>query len=293
MEPLLNTTLLQKLDRLSLYIRQSMAGDMQGERRSPRRGSSVEFADFRPYTAGDDIRQIDWNLYARLERLFLKLFVAEEELTVHLLVDTSSSMDWGDPNKLHYARQLAGVFGYITLNSIDRVTVTGFGTPARSLPGVRGKRGIMPLFSFLQNLTSGGSVSLAETCSRYAHSSRTKTGPLILCSDLFDTNWKDAIRSLQTRGFEITLFHILAPQEIRPQLEGDFRLVDSEGGKTVEITADSDILRRYEDHLASWRTEIESFCSGRGITYLFVDTASDLEEMVLSQIRSRGVVRVC
>ena len=104
-QPLFDSTFLRKLDRLALLTRRAMAGDMQGERRSPRRGSSVEFADFRPYTSGDDFRQIDWNMYARMERFFLKLFVAEEELTIHLLVDNSASMDWGEPNKLLYARR--------------------------------------------------------------------------------------------------------------------------------------------------------------------------------------------
>jgi uncharacterized protein (DUF58 family) len=138
-QPLFDSAFLRKLDRLSLQTRRAMAGDMQGERRSPRRGSSVEFADFRPYVAGDDIRQIDWNMYARTERFFLKLMVAEEELTIHLLVDNTASMDWGEPNKLTYARRAAGAFGYIALSSLDRVTVTALAAgAARQLPGVRG-----------------------------------------------------------------------------------------------------------------------------------------------------------
>lgn len=125
-QPLFDSAFLRKLDRLALLTRRAMVGDIQGERRSPRRGSSVEFADFRPYVHGDDIRQIDWNLYARMERFFLKLFVAEEELTIHLLVDNSASMDWGDPHKLTYARRLAAAFGYVALSTLDRVTVTAF-----------------------------------------------------------------------------------------------------------------------------------------------------------------------
>jgi uncharacterized protein (DUF58 family) len=170
-EPLFDTAFLRKLDRLSLLTRQAMSGEMQGERRSPRRGASVEFADFRPYTPGDDIRQIDWNLYARMERFFLKLFVAEEELTIHMLIDNSRSMDWGEPNKLHYARQAAGAFGYITLSSLDRVTVTAFGAGteggAWQLPGVRGKRGALPLFSFLQKLSPSSGADLPTVCRRY------------------------------------------------------------------------------------------------------------------------------
>lgn len=268
-----------------------MAGELQGDRRSPKRGASVEFADFRPYSPGDDFRQIDWNLYARMERVFLKLFVAEEELTIHLLIDTTASMDWGEPNKLLYARRAAAAFGYIALSGLDRVTVTAFGAGStRRMPGVRGKRGAFPLFDFLQRLPSGGNISLQETCKRYAQTA-TSPGPLLLCSDLMDPGWEDALRSLATRSFEITVLHILAPQELRPEVDGDFRLLDVEGGEPVEITADLELLRRYDASLRSWQSEIESFCSGRGMNYLSVDTSVPIEEFMLSAIRRRGLVR--
>mgnify|MGYP001164649739 FL=1 len=297
-EPLLESAFLRKLDRLSVVTRRAMAGDIQGERRSPRRGASVEFADFRPYAIGDDIRQIDWNLYARMERFFLKLFVAEEELSVHMLVDTSASMDWGTPNKLRYAKQLAAAFGYIALTNLDRVSVTAFaagggaaGSPsAPTLPGVRGKRGAVPLFTFLQRLPAGQAGDLAKSCRRFVQTARTP-GPLLLCSDLLDEGWRDALSALTSRPFEITVMHILAPQELDPELDGDFRLIDAEGGPEVEISADLDLLRRYREHLAEWRAEIESFCNGRGISYLPVDTSVPVEEFVLGRMRRRGVLR--
>lgn len=298
-EPLLESSFIRKLDRLSILTRRAMAGDIQGERRSPRRGSSVEFADFRPYTAGDDIRQIDWNLYARMERIFLKLFVAEEELSVHLIVDTSASMDWGAPNKLRYAKQVAAAFGYIALTNLDRVSVTAFAAGAgagvgsqhaATLPGVRGKRGAVPLFTFLQKLPASQGGDLAKSCHRYMQTARTP-GPLLLCSDLLDAGWRDALSALSSRPFEITVMHILAPQEIEPELDGDFRLTDLEGGPAVEISADLELLRRYRENLASWRAEIESFCNGRGLSYLAVDTAVPIEEFVLGRMRRRGVLR--
>jgi uncharacterized protein (DUF58 family) len=291
-EPLLESSFIRKLDRLSILTRRAMAGDIQGERRSPRRGSSVEFADFRPYTAGDDIRQIDWNLYARAERFYLKLFVAEEELSVHLLVDTSASMDWGTPNKLRYAKQLAGAFGYIALSNLDRVTVSAFGAgpQAAALPSVRGKRGALPLFGFLQRLQPGRGGDLAKACRSYMQTARTP-GPLLLCSDLLDAGWKDALGALSSRPFEITVMHILAPQEIEPELDGDYKLTDVEGGAPVEISADLNLMQRYRDSLAAWRAEIESFCNGRGINYFPVDTAVPIEEFVLSQLRKRGVLK--
>jgi uncharacterized protein (DUF58 family) len=291
-EPLLATSFLRQLDRLAILTRRAMAGELQGERRSPRRGASVEFADFRPYTPGDDIRQIDWNLYARMERVFLKLFVAEEELNVHLLVDTSASMDWGEPNKLRYAKQLAAAFGYIALANLDRVSVSAFAAAGGGAqqPGVRGKRGAVPLFNFLQQLPAGSGGDLAKACRRYAQTARTP-GPLLLCSDLLDAGWKEALGALSSRPFEITVMHILAPQELSPALDGDFRLTDLEGGPAVEISADLDLLRRYEENLRTWQAEIESFCSGRGMIYLPVDTVLPIEEFVLGRLRRRGVLR--
>lgn len=292
-EPFFDSAFLRKLDRVALMTRRAMAGEMQGERRSPRRGSSVEFADFRPYTTGDDFRQIDWNLYARMERFFLKLFVAEEELTVHLLLDTSASMNWGTPNKFDYARQVAGAFGYITLSSHDRVTVTAFGAgdpgSTQHLPSARSKRGTFPLFRFLQGLDTIQSGDLSAACHRYIQTARTP-GPLLLCSDLMDDSWKEALRVLSSRPFEITLVHTLAPEEIDPQIEGDFRLLDSETGVPVEITADADVLTRYHQHFDEWRAEIESFCNGRSINYLFADTSVPIEEFILTQLRQRGIL---
>lgn len=291
-EPLLDTAFLRKLDRLAIVMKRAMPGDIQGERRSPRRGSSVEFADYRPYTSGDDIRQIDWNLYARAERFYLKLFVAEEELNIHLLVDTSASMDWGQPNKLRYAKQIAAAFGYIALSNLDRVSVTAFGAGPGSaqLPGVRGKRGALPLFGFLQGLGAGKGGDLAKACRSYMQAARTP-GPLLLCSDLLDAGWKDALGALSSRPFEVTVMHTLAPQEREPELDGDFKLVDVESGQPVEISADLDLLRRYKEQLAAWQAEIESYCSARGMNYLAVDTAVPVDEFVISRMRKRGILR--
>jgi uncharacterized protein (DUF58 family) len=288
-EPLLESTFLRKLDRLAILTRRAMLGDIQGERRSPRRGSSVEFADFRPYTSGDDIRQIDWNLYARMERFFLKLFVAEEELNVHLLIDTSASMDWGEPNKLLYAKRLAAAFGYVALSNLDRVSVSAFGA-SQQMQSVRGKRGAISLFDFLQKLPGSTNLSLPAACQRYMQTARNP-GPLLLCTDLLDAGWKDALSTLSSRPFEITLMHVLSPEELDPQIDGDFKLVDRETGAPVEISADIGLLRRYRDNLREWQSEIEAFCNGRGIAYLNADTAVPVEEFFLSQMRRRGVLR--
>lgn len=288
---LFDAAFLAKLDRLALITKRAVAGEMQGERRSPKRGASVEFADFKPYVAGDDFRQIDWNLYARMERFFLKLFVAEEELTVHLLVDTSRSMDWGDPNKLLYAKRAAGAMGYIALSNLDRITLTAFGQERETrMPPQRSRHGVVPLFNFLTALQPGAATHFAAVCRRYAQTA-TNPGPLLLCSDLMDAEWQAGLQSLLARRFEITVLHLLAPQEVEPQLEGDLRLIDAEGGAPVDLTADLDLIRRYQRSLQSWRDEIGEFCTARGISYVPIETSYPIEDLLLNLLRRRGIVR--
>ena len=300
---LFDEVFLRKLERLSILSRRAMAGQLQGERRSPKRGQSVEFADFRPYTPGDDIRRIDWNAYARLERFFLKLFVEEQDLTVHLLVDTSRSMDWGQPNKLWYAVRAAGALGYVTLVGLDRVTVAAFGDgengDAHYFPPRRGKRQALALFSFLQTLTPSGRTDpstdrsgqvLAPRLRAYA-AAATQPGPLLLLSDLLDDGWADGLRALASRGFEVTVLHILAPDEIDPDLTGDLKLLDAETGAEVEITADYDLLQRYRDGLAAWQGELRRFCGARGMHYVPVETSLPFEELLFALLRRRGVLK--
>jgi uncharacterized protein (DUF58 family) len=299
---LFDEAFLRKLERLAILSRRAMAGQLQGERRSPKRGQSVEFADYRPYTPGDDFRRIDWNAYARLERLFIKLFVEEEDLTVHLLVDTSRSMDWGQPNKLWYAIRAAGALGYVALTGLDRVTVTAFSDgengEGRYFPPRRGKGQALALFSFLQTLSTGGQTFLAPRSAAYA-AAATQPGPLLLLSDLLDEGWAEGLRALTSRGFEVTVLHILAPDEVNPEGStwlsggptGDFKLLDVETGAGVEITADYDLLERYRDGLAAWREELRRFCGARGMYYAPIETSLPFEELLFAWLRQRGVLK--
>jgi uncharacterized protein (DUF58 family) len=312
---LFDEAFLRKLERLAILSRRAMAGQLQGERRSPKRGQSVEFADFRPYAPGDDFRRIDWNAYARLDRFFIKLFVEEEDLTVHLLVDASRSMDWGQPNKLWYAVRAAGALGYVALAGLDRVTVTALGASTNHqiskstnqqavddsvlyFPPRRGKGQALALFSFLQSLTSGGRTHLSPRLRAYA-SAATQPGPLLLLSDLLDDGWADGLRALASRGFEVTVLHILAPDELNPETSewlggasaGDFKLLDIETGAEVEITADFDLLERYRDGLAAWQEELRHFCGARGMHYVPVETSLPFEELLFAWLRQRGVLK--
>ncbi len=288
---LLEPTLLAQLDRLALVNRRMRAGQIQGERRSPNRGGSVEFADFRSYATGDDFRQIDWNAYARLERLFVKLFVAEEDLTFHVLLDTSQSMLWGEPEKWAYARRLAAALGYVALVSMDRLA----GAALQAEDGAafrphRGKRQALAWFDWLGSLRPGGQLDPASSLRAYVGRNR-HPGPLLLISDLLGPGWERGLRDLAGRRFEVTVLHVLSPQELSPNLEGDLRLVDSETGAAVEITADYDLLLRYRARVSSWQEQLRRACAAVGARYVFIETSLPLEELILAYLRRYDVVR--
>ncbi len=310
MTQLLKPAFLAQLDRLALVSRRVRAGQIQGERRSLKRGGSIEFADFRTYAPGDDFRQVDWNAYARLERLFLKLFVAEEDLTFHILLDASQSMAWGEPQKWLYARRLAAALGYVALVSMDRVTGAALGNelattdeqrrtnvssssvlgPSSVFRPHRGKRQALAWFNWLAALEAGGELDPAAALHRYTARAR-HPGPLLLISDLLGPGWEDGLRDLASRRFEVTVLHILSPQEVSPTFEGDLRLVDSESGAAVEITADYDLLQRYRARLAAWQEHLGGSCAAVGAHYVFVETSLPLKELVLAYLRRYDVVR--
>jgi uncharacterized protein (DUF58 family) len=299
-EPFFSEEFLLRLERLAMAARRAIPGQTQGERRSPKRGQSVEFSDFRPYVVGDDFRRIDWNAYARLERFFIKLFVEEEDLSVHFLIDASRSMRWGQPNKLNYAVNAAGALGYITLCGLDRVTVTTLSEAEKSdtgsyFPAQRGKQQALALFDFLQKVNSAqffqiGHMNPAHQLKVYA-ANAVHPGLLVLFSDLMDDGWKEGLSALAGHGFEISVVHILAPDEINPVLEGDLKLIDSEEGTAVEVTADYDVLARYRENLAAWQKDLQNFCTRRGMNYVPVETSLPLDTLLFTWMRRQGVLR--
>jgi uncharacterized protein (DUF58 family) len=301
---LFDETFLSKLERLALLSRRAAVGQLQGERRSPKRGYSVEFADFRPYVPGDDFRRIDWNAYARLERFFIKLFVEEEDLTVHFLIDVSQSMDWGQPNKLQFSARAAGAIAYVALVGLDRITINTWPNRGSAhhnqIAPLRGKHNAVKLFSFLQAITSETLRSTrqdpAAWLSAYA-ANAGHPGPLLLFSDLMHDAWQAGLNSLAARGFEITVLHVLSPDELDPEsqaappLNGDYKLLDVETDRGVEITADFSTLERYRQYLADWRENWRLFCRARNIHYVPVASSLSIEDLLFTWLRRQGVLR--
>ncbi|MGE0610140.1 MAG: DUF58 domain-containing protein [Pirellulales bacterium] len=290
--PLLSPELLAQLERLELVSRKVFRGRMKGERRSKRKGQSVEFADFRNYVAGDDLRFIDWNTYARLDKLFLKMFLEEEDLHFYALIDASTSMDFGDPTKLQYAKQLVASLGFIGLCRADRVKIETIGQPARQPgPVLRGRGSLWRMMEHLNSIQAGEKMSMAEGIKNFCLRNSGK-GIVILISDLMDKGgYQEALRYLIAQQMDVYVIQVLSAEEVDPPVKGDLRLVDSEDADVAEITVSAPLLARYKKTLNAFVDGAREFCSRRGMSYLLANNTLPVEQLVTNYLRQRGLVR--
>ena len=290
-EPLLDEEFLARIERLSLLSRATLTSRLRGGRRSRRRGFSTEFADHRDYVPGDDIRYLDWNIYGRLDRLFIKLFEEEEDLTVCILVDCSRSMAFGEPEKFRYARQVAAALAYIALGTEDRVGIYPFDRTMRApFPPVRGRRNALRLISWLGDLEAGSGTGLLESMTHFASAAPAR-GMVILISDLLDPRgYTDALRTIAGRRTDVHLIHLLSPDEIEPTVAGDLRLVDAEDGEAVEVSVGGRILEAYRRTVEEFRAGISETCRRFDIQPLLTSTGMPFDELVLGYLRSRRII---
>ncbi|HUR16929.1 MAG TPA: DUF58 domain-containing protein [Candidatus Limnocylindrales bacterium] len=282
---------LRQLERLMLVTKKAVHGGMKGVRRSVKRGQSVEFTDYRNYTLGDDLRALDWNLYARLEKLFVKLFIEEEDVNVHILLDASASMETGSPDKLLFGKRAAAALAYVGLASYDRISMAVLqGRAARRFPPVRGTGRIFQVLADLSAVKpSSGPTDLAAATRHYA-AQITQRGPLILISDLFDANVERAISELAGTRCDVAVLHTLSTDELDPPLEGDLRLIDKETGESVNVTADLYTLDAYKARLAGWQQRLDEVSSKRRVAYTPIPTTLPLADLVFAELRRRNVV---
>ena len=289
---LLSPQLLARLEQMELISRKIFRGRMKGERRSPRKGQSVEFADFRNYVPGDDLRFVDWNTYARLEKLFLKLFLEEEDLHFYALIDASASMDFGEPTKLNYARQLAAALGFIGLVRGDRVKIEVLeATPRQRTPVFRGRRSLWRMVDHVESIQPSDAAPLAEGVKSFCLRNSGK-GIVVLISDLMDKNgYESALKYLISRDMDVYVVHLLSAEELDPDIQGDLRLVDCEDGDVAETTVSAPLLNRYKQTLAAFVETARDFCNRRGIVYLLARNEVPVEELVTGYLRTRGLVR--
>lgn len=297
MAELFDSTFMKKLELLTISARRAFRGQMRGEQRSPRTGSSVEFADYRQYSPGDDYRRIDWNAFARFDNLLLKLFREEEDLHLYLLCDASASMRFGRPDKFDYARKVAAALSYIALSNADRVSVymvgqaEGSPVPVRdSLGPRRGKGTIFEIFEFLQSATTGGQADWLGAV-KFLLSRKAKPGVAAICSDLLARDgFEAAVERLSYEKFQPMLVHVLAPQEISPPLTGDLRLLDSETGAHVDVSSSKRVAKAYAENLARFLRNTEQFAARHAMEYVFASTDAPFEDLVLRWMRQANIV---
>jgi uncharacterized protein (DUF58 family) len=290
--PLLDADFLARLQRLEIVSKKIFVGKTKGERLSRRKGQSVEFADFRNYSVGDDLRFLDWNLFARLDRLFLRLFLEEEDLHVYLLIDNSLSMGFGNPTKLHFARQVVAALGFIGLTNMDRVVIEAFNDRiTQSTQPLRGRRSFWRLTSFLEGLEPAGPSDLTRALKAFSMKAGGK-GVVVVLSDFMEKGgYQDGLRYLVARNMDIYVIQVLSHEEIEPPMTGDLKLTDAEDGDEAEVTISAPLLKRYRETLAAYRGGLHEFCSRRGINYLFTSNQVPFDRLVLGYLRQRGLVR--
>lgn len=310
MDELLDARLVARLSQLDVTSRKVFSGKMKGERRSKKRGESVEFADHRPYVVGDDLRFIDWNIFGRLDRLFLKLFLEEEDLSLHVVIDCSESMACGEPGKFLFAQKAAAALAYVGLVNLNRVAITAIGDQAApgegdgeraraadtggvvgAIRNLRGRRRVHDMGRFVCGLEAWGGSRFDEAAKRIALT-RTGKGVMVVLSDfMFKEGYEQGLRYLVGRGYDVVCIQVLSPQEVEPSIAGDLRLRDVEDGDRAEVTISAPLLKRYKANLAAYIDRLRTFCARREITLITVQSDLGVDTLVLDYLRSRGVLR--
>lgn len=288
---MLSEAFLQRLDALQLRMRHPSVGGGGGLRRSKAQGSSVEFSDFREYAAGDDIRRLDWNAYARFDKLFVKLFMEEQEASVNLVVDASASMQFGEPSKWHNAVQLAETLAYLALGTQDRVTLYALsGEKVQHTRPLTGRQGYMEAAEFLAGLKPQGNTQLSAVMPRLPLA--VGRGIAVVLSDFLSPDgYQRALQSLLYRKQEGTALQILTREEVSPSLEDVVRLVDSETGEALELLASYDTLQRYQQTAEGYIRDLRGYCHQNGMGYALVYTEDDFEQRVLRQLVKAGLLQ--
>lgn len=285
-------SLLRRLEALSLASRFPLNGPTSGPRRSRRHGSSVEFTDFREYTPGDDFRRVDWKAYARLDRLFVRLYRAEEVTTVTLFLDRSASMRFGKPSKAEFAARLAALISYIAIHNYDMVAVAGWGDRLGSYHPPRGGVAAVPrIWAAIANVMASPEGPTDFTSLRAFRHLRRGSGISIILSDMLtDSDWKAGMRALRAAGQEVSLIQVLAPEEQNPTIRGDWKLHDVETSSDVEITLSPRLLKRYHEELESHTRAVSDYCRGHGVNFVQLNSAVSVADAIFGDLHTAGLV---
>ena len=281
------------LERLHLTVRRHMTGEGPGARRSDKRGASIEFHDYRRYTPGDEVRYVDWNVYARHGSLFIKEFSAEERIHVRLLIDASDSMTFGTPSKLQAVRETAAALGYVGLIHYDSVSIRSFPQAVASeRPPLRGKGRVFELLERLDAVQPEGSGRLADAFSAFRTSGGRGRSLVLVFTDAYDASLADAIRSLRAPGREVHLVHFISREEIEPSGRGPLMLTELETGVRRKIRVTGSTVRRYRERFLAWCGEVERLCRAHELGYIRIRSDLPLEERVMEIFRKGGMLEL-
>ncbi len=290
--PLLSNETLARVERLRLRPNRRLTNRARGEHSVGTGGATIDFADYRDYVAGDDIRYVDWNIFARLQRPYLKLYSHEEELHVVVILDASSSMV--SEEKFERARQLAAAFSTMALLGTERVSLfaaTSTDERSATLQGCSGRSATRLVFEFLENVSPGGNSTIDAAVASALRVHRGK-GMAIVLSDFLTTG--DVSRSfnlLNSAGLEIFALQLLGPDEIEPDLTGDVRLVDCETGRTLDVSSARDLLDLYHEHRLAQQAWLSSQCRRRNGRFEMISSGSTVESILFETLLRRGWVR--
>jgi uncharacterized protein (DUF58 family) len=277
------------LEQLSFLSKKLFYGGMKGDRLSKKQGTSVEFADYRRYQPGDDIRYIDWSLYARLDKLLVKLFHEETNIYIYVLIDRSCSMDFGFPSKLDYGLKVAAALSYIGVSNMEQVGISTFSSQIdqRTLP-YRGKTQMMNIFEFLSDITPGGHTDLNKSLEMFAVAT-TKPGIVIIISDFWDEKgYETGLKYLLQKRFEVSLIQLLSPEELTPQQIGPLTIKNVERKEQLTLNVNRGILKKYQKLINNYNQRLAKFCQTYNIVYVQTLTDIPFEELVLRYMKIRG-----
>lgn len=288
-----DSVFLRRLERISIAGRSAARGPHAGARRSRQHGVSVEFADFREYTPGDDFRRVDWNAYARLDRLFLRLYNAERMTTLTLILDHSPSMQFGDPTKALTAGRLGAIFTYMALKNFDRVAVLGLGDRLDHFFRGRGGRAAVPeVWRHIGEVIASPTGPTDFGALRSYRAFRRGPGITIVVSDFMsESDWRGGLRALRAAGQEVNVVQVLAPDEMQPVVRGDWALCDVETEGLVDTSVTARLLRRYQDELAAHTAALAETCRSAGMTFVQLRSDARLEDIILLELHKSGLLR--
>ncbi|MGB9768795.1 MULTISPECIES: DUF58 domain-containing protein [Dictyoglomus] len=287
----LDLEFLEKLEKLRLAVKRLRFRSHLGERKSPKMGRGTEFSDYRSYQVGDELRYLDWNIYARFEKFLVKLFEEEEDVEVHILLDASSSMDFGNPTKFFYGKKLALAFSYLSLSSWEKTTFSYFQDKIKeTLPLERKKENIYRLLNLLNEIKAEGNTNISETVKKYASSLKRK-GILIIISDLLSSEFEEGIIYARYKKMPVYLIHTICEEEISPFFSGNLTLIDSETGEKMDILLDEYMIQKYQKALEKFLNHIESFTMLYNVEYLRSITSIPIEDLILKYLRVGGWIK--